>query len=126
MMAAILNQLLKERGVRAEVESAGTLSVLRVQVWPVSPMAVAAVAESGSDISGHRSRHISQIDPGDYDVIFCANRRVMRHLFCRGFGNTQLVNTPWGLRDPEKMGVHRYLRCAEVIKNSFREIVQVL
>lgn len=56
-------------GDRFEVESAGTIASF------VRPQAIAAMAESGIDISGHRSKCLDEFlaTPFDYVITVCDN-----------------------------------------------------
>jgi arsenate reductase len=56
-------------GDRAEVASAGSAPSR------VNPLAIAAMAEAGIDISAHRSKSISEVNAADFDLIItlCAD-----------------------------------------------------
>jgi len=56
MGAGILKILLQERGIPAQVSSAGLCAV---DGSPASPMAVEAMAERGIDLSSHRARRVN-------------------------------------------------------------------
>jgi len=56
MGAGILKVLLEERGIPAQVSSAGLYAV---EGSPASPMAIEAMAERGIDLSSHRARRVS-------------------------------------------------------------------
>jgi arsenate reductase (thioredoxin) len=60
-----------DAGDRFEVESAGTQASL------VRPEAIAVMKELGIDISGHRSKNVSEFDgqPFDYVLTVCDNAR---------------------------------------------------
>jgi arsenate reductase len=60
-----------DAGDRFEVESAGVKASL------VRPEAIAAMQEIGIDISGHRSKNVSEFDhqPFDYVITVCDNAR---------------------------------------------------
>ncbi len=63
--------LRRDAGERFDVESAGTKpSVVR-------PEAIAAMKESGIDISGHRSKHLDEFEGQrfDYVITVCDNAR---------------------------------------------------
>jgi arsenate reductase len=61
----------------------------------LNPLAVAALAEIGIDISGHRSKPVDEIPPGDVDVVvtLCAEE------VCPVFLGSAL-RVHWGLPDP--------------------------
>lgn len=58
-------------GERFDVESAGT------SPSTVRPEAIAVMRELGIDISGHRSKHVSEFDGRDFDVVItvCDNAK---------------------------------------------------
>ena len=63
------------------------------------PLAVRALAEIGVDISGHRSKSVDEIPPGDVDVVvtLCAEE------VCPVFLGKAL-RVHWGLPDPACVG----------------------
>jgi thioredoxin type arsenate reductase len=65
----------------------------------LNPLAVRALAEIGIDISGHRSKHVDEIPPGDVDVVvtLCAEE------VCPVFLGKAL-RVHWGLPDPAGAG----------------------
>ena len=78
----------------------------------LNPLAVRALAELGIDISGHRSKHVDEIPPGDVDVVvtLCAEE------VCPVFLGKAL-RVHWGLPDPAGAGGTEEERI-----RSFREV----
>ena len=66
-----------DAGGQFEVESAGT------KPSTVRPEAIAAMGEVGIDISGHRSRHVDELDSQQFDYVItvCDNARENCPLF---------------------------------------------
>lgn len=65
----------------------------------LNPLAVLALAEVGIDISGHRSKSVDEIPPGDVDAVvtLCAEE------VCPVFlGKARRIH--WGLPDPASAG----------------------
>ncbi len=79
----------------------------------LNPLAVRALAEIGIDISGHRSKTVNDIPPGDVDVVItlCAEE------VCPVWLGTA-ARVHWGLPDParatgdeeERLGAFRQVR----------------
>jgi arsenate reductase len=104
-------------GDRCEVFSAGTKpSVVR-------PEAIAAMAELGIDITGHRSKHVSEFDGQSFDTVVtvCDNANKS----CPAFpGKVQRIH--WSFEDPaavagtenERLGAFRHIR--DEIRERFR------
>ena len=88
MAEGILRHL---RGDRMEVASAGT------EVTRVHPLAIREMAERGIDISGQRSKHMSELLGGrfDYVVTVCDNARETCPIFP---GDPERIH--WSIPDP--------------------------
>jgi thioredoxin type arsenate reductase len=78
----------------------------------LNPLAVRALAEIGIDISGHRSKSVDEIPPGDVDVVvtLCAEE------VCPVFMGKAL-RIHWGLPDPASAGGDEAARL-----QSFRDV----
>ena len=96
-------------GDRFEVESAGTIATF------VRPQAIAAMAEVGIDISGHRSKSLNEFldTPFDYVITVCDNANETCPVFP---GPAKRIH--WSFDDPadsrgsenEKLEVFRRVR----------------
>ncbi len=71
MFQALLSRELKDRGIEAEVESAGILGILAAVGAPANEKAIICMKERGLDITSHRSRRVSDLDLPSYDIVFC-------------------------------------------------------
>ncbi len=82
-------------GDRVEVASAGT------EATRVHPLAVREMAERDIDISGQRSKHMSELlgERFDYVVTVCDNARETCPIFP---GNPELIH--WSIADPSAVG----------------------
>jgi arsenate reductase len=82
------------KGDRVEAYSAG------IEVHGVDPLAVKVMAEAGVDISGHRSKHVSELAGAAFDcvVTVCGHA----HESCPMFpGRTKVVHA--GFDDPPRL-----------------------
>lgn len=68
MFQALLSRELKSRGVDAMVESAGILAATGA---PANEKAIICMKEKGLDMTGHRTRQVSDLDLPSYDIVFC-------------------------------------------------------
>ncbi len=87
-------------GIARALASAGvTVSSAGSRPSGLNPLAVRALAEIGLDISGHRSKGVDEIPPGDVDAVItlCAEEVCPVWL-----GNALRVH--WGLPDPAGAG----------------------
>ena len=82
-------------GDRFEVESAGTIASF------VRPQAIAAMAEEGIDISGHRSKSLDEFrdQPFDYVITVCDNANQTCPVFT---GPARRIH--WSFDDPAEAG----------------------
>jgi len=76
MAEAMLRQRLDERGVPAEITSAGFVTEDR----PASPPAVALLSGRGMDLRPHRSQRVTVDHLGDPDLIVCMERMHVREI----------------------------------------------
>jgi protein-tyrosine phosphatase len=74
MAAALLAARLEERGVKADIGSAGLLT----EGWEATPEAVASMATRGFDTSGHRSRRVTAEMVRDADLVVAMAREHVR------------------------------------------------
>ena len=81
MLAELLIEALRRKGVAATVESAGTGASAGE---PASAEAVAAMARRGLDLTTHRSRPVDGLDLAQFDRIFTVSSR--HAAFVRGQG----------------------------------------
>ncbi len=76
MAEVMLRHRLDERGVPAEISSAGFVTEDR----PASPPAVELLAGRGMDLRAHRSRRITIDHLGDPDLVLCMERMHVREI----------------------------------------------
>ena len=76
MAEAMLRHRLTERGVAAEITSAGFVTEDR----PASPPAVELLAGRGMDLRAHRSRRVTVDHLGDPDLVLCMERMHVREV----------------------------------------------
>ena len=76
-----------------KISSAGS------QPSKVNPLAVRALAEIGIDISGHRSKSVNEIPPGDVDAVLTLCAEEVCPVF---LGKARRIH--WGLPDPAGAG----------------------
>jgi arsenate reductase len=83
-------------GIARSLAPAGTkISSAGSTPTRVNPVAVKALAEFGIDISGHHSKSVSDIPPGDVDVVITLCAEEVCPVF---FGKA--LRFHWGLPDP--------------------------
>jgi arsenate reductase len=82
------------KGDRIEAHSAG------IEAHGLNPRAVRVMAEAGADISGHRSKHVGELEdvPFDYVVTVCSNASESCPVFR---GETEVLHV--GFDDPPKL-----------------------
>ena len=99
-----------DAGDRFDVESAGT------KATSVRPEAIAAMRESGIDISGHRSKNVSEFENQQFDYVItvCDNARETCPVF---FGAARRLHRsfedpppPLVGSDEERMAIFRRVR----------------
>ena len=104
--------LRSDHGDRYEVESAGT------HPSKVRPEAIAAMAELGIDLNGHRSKSVAEFDGQPFDVVLtvCDNARQACPVF-PGAGKT----LHHGFDDPHTLDDFRRVRdqIRHYLKNEF-------
>ena len=72
MLAALLVEQLRHRGIRATVESAGTGAINGAAA---SAGAMAAMARRGLDVAAHRSRALADLPISCYDYVYAVSSR---------------------------------------------------
>ncbi len=110
------------KGDEIEVYSAG------IETHGLNPSAVKVMAESGVDISAHRSKHIDEFKDVvlDYVVTVCGNA----HETCPVFpGKTKVVHV--GFEDPPKMAEEKEseeekLNCYREVRDEIKDFVETL
>lgn len=75
MAEGLLSALFEERGVAAEVRSAGTFAM---EGGPAQPFAIETAAAASLDISGHAARQLSEELVRWADTILCMTRSHLR------------------------------------------------
>lgn len=102
MLAALLAEALRRKGVEATVESAGTGAL---PGDAASAEAVAAMARRGLDLDGHRSRPLDGLDVSVYERIYAVSSRHAAFVRAQGVPPTRIevvaaarggVPDPWG------------------------------
>lgn len=100
-----MRSLLRERGLRAEVASAG---VDAVPDQPAHPLSVAAAAEAGlGDLSAHRSRAVSPLMLRAADFVLCMEQAHRHALVSRApqfAGRVRLLGHWQGIEIDDPVG----------------------
>ncbi len=104
--------LLRDRiGAQAVVESAG---IIATPAMPATPEMIAVASENEIDLSGHRARHVRDLQLSSYDLIVALTGEIGNTLV-EAFG----VDPPRLIRlevdDPYGSTIEDYRRCAEEI-----------
>ena len=120
MAAAILQQILKEKGdTSSGVISAGLQAI---DGLPANPNAVAAMKEWGIDLSGHRSRQVTPFLLKEAHRIFVMTPTQARTLV----GGMPLVGdkvTSLDVSDPFGQDLDTYRRCRDQLKEKLEKLV---
>lgn len=114
MLQAILQKALDERGVEAEVTSAGLLDR---RDTPASDNARTVGAELGFDLSGHRTRAAKDLDPTQFDHVYCMETKLAEQLEALGYKNVQPVDTA-DVPNPWEKGINAYRETAQVLRRA--------
>lgn len=112
MLQAILQKALNDRGVDAEVSSAGLVD--HETPVPASPNAQAIGVELGFDLSGHRSRMAKDLNPSEYDHVYCMERKLAIRLEALGYTNVESVDRE-DVPNPWEKGIEAYRETARVL-----------
>lgn len=104
--------LFRERlGSRADVESAG---IIATAGRPATPEMIAVASENEIDLSGHRARHVRDLELSDYDRIVALTSEIgdaLVHDFA--VDPQRLIRLE--VDDPYGSTIEQYRRCAEEI-----------
>ena len=83
----------------------------------VNPKAIAAMAELGYDLSGHKSKGLADLPPGDFDVAVtmgcgdaCPMSQAKRHI-------------DWQIPDPRDMGPDGFRQVRDSIERKVKELL---
>jgi arsenate reductase len=107
-----------DAGTHFEVESAGTIASF------VRPEAIAVMKEVGIDISGHRSKNVSEFDGQhfDYVVTVCDNARETCPLFFGGAKTLhQSFEDPAAIAGTEEERLSGFQRVRDELRGYLRE-----
>lgn len=122
MAAAILQQMLKEKGdTSSGVISAGLQTI---DGLPANPNAVAAMKEWGMDLSGHHSRQVTPFLLKEAHRIFVMTPTQARTLV----GGMPLVGdkvTSLDVADPFGQDLDTYRRCRDQLKEKLEKLVNL-
>lgn len=127
MFQALLSRELKNKGIEAEVESAGVFAAIGA---PANEKAIICMKERGLDITNHKSRRVSDLNLPSYDNVFCISASIT------AFSDTliSVTHTPIDLRvladkiefvvaaDPFGMDIETYRTCAETLAGATTRI----
>lgn len=107
---------------RYEVYSAG------IECHGLNPNAVRVMAETGVDLSGHRSKHLNELKGIDFDLVITVCGHAHEH--CPMFpGKTRVVHV--GFDDPPMLAKlakteEEALDCYRRIRDKIRRFVEIL
>lgn len=89
----------------------------------VNPLAIRALAEIGTDISGHRSKSVDEIDPVGVDAVITLCAEEVCPVF---LGRAHRIH--WGLPDPAQAGTDEEERLATFrrVRDKLRRRLEVL
>lgn len=120
MAAAAMVHQLQQRGLRADVSSAG---VHALPDQPAHPLSIATVAAAGlGDLTSHRSREVSRLLLEKCDLVFCmceSQRRALVSLAPRAAGRIRLLGHWRGLEidDPVNGTEQGFEECLETMND---------
>lgn len=126
MAAALFAAKMKLRGFECRVESAGCVgfSFRAAEEW-------SQLEETKMyDLSGHFSRHVSEVLWTEETLFACMDEDVrdhMRSIPGMVFANLLLVNPPHGVFDPQSSGsLSAYRKCFQEIKVGVDQLIATL
>jgi len=129
MAELALRHVLRERGLRAQVSSAG---VEAVPDEPAHPMSVDAVARAGlGDLSTHRSRLLSKLTLRDADFVLCMDNGHRQAIVARApqyAGRVRLLGQ-WQaieIADPVRGPAEGFEQCLELMSDCIEQWVDRL
>jgi protein-tyrosine phosphatase len=117
MAAGFLNASVSAATARAE--SAG---VRAVDGAAPSLLAVLEMKRRGVDITAHRARNISAVDPGAFDTVIAMDREVGA-LFSAAHPRLKDFRI-WKIPDPYGSSAGRYLQAADVIQTNVEDLLR--
>lgn len=126
MFAALLGRELAERGIEAEVRSAGTAASAGE---PASVGARHAMAELGLNLSAHRATPLSAVDATDFDLVLAMTSRHAVAARAAGVEAVRLAviaAESGGVPDPFGGDASDYASCAEVLLREAQRIADEL
>lgn len=128
MAAAIAQSLLSRSGGTATFSESGarvvSAGVMAASGAPASPEAVAAMANMGLDLSGHRSRPLTVDLVREADVVFCmtgAHRQAVLRMDPTAADKARLLNPAGDIDDPFGAGPEVYQRCAQLLRQRIEQ-----
>lgn len=133
MAAALYKKMLADRlgckvddlpALGQEVLSAGSFAF---EGGPASPQAAQAVAQMGADLSGHRSRKLTEELIHSADLIFCMSRQHRQEVLARvpgASGKTFLLDEAGDISDPIGQDASAYREVAERIARSMDRLMK--
>ncbi len=108
-----------------DVESAGILEEARGK--PAAPEWTELKAETGIDLSDHRSRYIGDLDLSQYDPIICAEPSVYDEVKRRAPEGTTILlanEDEGGIMNPYQKGLEAYRQCYPNIQKAVAGVAQ--
>lgn len=134
MAAALLNKILREKGLDPQQYRIATAGLSAAPGWPASPEAVHALHLEGLDISGHRSRVLDEamVEEADVVLTMTANhrRRILEQYMQPGDKVFTLAGFAGDIEadivDPFGMDAVKYIESAAELKRLLYKIVDRL
>ena len=123
MFQALLSRELKNRGIEAEVESAGILAAVGA---PANEKAIVCMEEKGLDMTNHRTRLVSDLDLSSYDVVFCIALAIKATQTLIDLGVLLDKIEFVVAADPYGMDIETYRACAETLARKAAAIANKL
>lgn len=123
MAAALMNRLLRERGLPGRAESAGLAAA---PGEPASRNAVLAAAERGADLSAHRARPADAVLMERSAAVFAMTSEHLRLLEARFPAQRDKLRLlgPHGIPDPFGGDLAAYRRCRDAIERALEPILR--
>lgn len=122
-MAELLRQSVKNLGIEAEIESAGTTD--RHKGSAAKEATLACMRRNDMDISHHRARFVGDLNLGDYDLLVAADPAVEASLRTLAPGANIIVANPQenGIADPSGKGDAAYDEMFTAVERSLLDII---
>lgn len=114
MAEAYVNALARESGLDVHAESAGT-----VAGSAINPVAIAAMAEVGIDLTGHKPKRLTQ------EMVDAANRVITMGCGVEADACPArfLVSEDWGLDDPAGQPIEKVRQIRDEIKDRVDQLL---